>query len=185
MLTPGQLLRYLRFRVLRKANVRLPNLSVGIGITTRIETDQAGEVIFKGRAILSTYTKIVAHSNPERAGRVIFEDNVHLGDYSLILANGCDVTIGEQTIIAQFVKIIAINHSFMDRNILIRNQGIDRIKAGIAIGADCWLGAGSCILPGVTLGDGVVVGAMSVVTHDVAPYQVVAGNPARVIKERR
>lgn len=52
----------------------------------------------------------------------------------------------------------------------------------IRIGNDCWIGGGSIILPGITIGDGVTVGAGSVVTRDVKDRCVVVGNPARVIK---
>ena len=54
----------------------------------------------------------------------------------------------------------------------------------VEIGSDVWLGAGAVVLPGVTIGDGAVVGANSVVTTDVAPYTVVAGAPARFLRNR-
>lgn len=52
----------------------------------------------------------------------------------------------------------------------------------VHIGNNVWVGFEACILPGVTIGDGAVVGARSVVTENVAPYTVVAGNPARVVR---
>ena len=54
----------------------------------------------------------------------------------------------------------------------------------IRIGNDVWIGHGSFILPGVTIGDGAVVGAMAVVTKDVPPYAIVAGNPASIRRMR-
>ena len=54
----------------------------------------------------------------------------------------------------------------------------------VVIGSDVWLGAGTVVLPGVTIGDGAVVGANSVVTADVAAYAVVAGAPARFLRNR-
>jgi acetyltransferase-like isoleucine patch superfamily enzyme len=54
----------------------------------------------------------------------------------------------------------------------------------VVIGSDVWLGAGCVVLPGVTIGDGAVVGANSVVTADVAPHAVVAGAPARFLRQR-
>lgn len=52
------------------------------------------------------------------------------------------------------------------------------------IGHDVWLGRNATIMPGVAVGDGAIIGAHSVVTRDVAPYEIVAGNPARVIRQR-
>lgn len=54
----------------------------------------------------------------------------------------------------------------------------------VHIGNDVWIGAGVIILPGLSIGDGSVVGAGSVVTKDVAPFSIVAGNPAREIRKR-
>ena len=53
----------------------------------------------------------------------------------------------------------------------------------VAIEDDAWIGAGAIILPGVTIHKGAIVGAGSVVTKDVPPYSIVAGNPARVIRQ--
>jgi acetyltransferase-like isoleucine patch superfamily enzyme len=64
---------------------------------------------------------------------------------------------------------------------------IDQQSCGVepvAIGSDVWLGTGVVVLPGVSIGDGAVVGANSVVTRDVAPMTVVAGVPARFLKTR-
>lgn len=54
----------------------------------------------------------------------------------------------------------------------------------IVIGNNCWLGASAVVLPGITIGDGAVVAAGSIVTRDVAEYTVVAGTPARVVRRR-
>jgi acetyltransferase-like isoleucine patch superfamily enzyme len=57
-------------------------------------------------------------------------------------------------------------------------------KGPVIIGNDVWIGAGAIILSGVTISDGAIVGAGSVVTHDIPPYAIVAGNPARLIRFR-
>ena len=58
-----------------------------------------------------------------------------------------------------------------------------KIKKRISIGNEVWIGNRAMILKGVTIGNGAVIAADSVVTHDVPAYSVVAGNPAKVIKE--
>lgn len=57
-------------------------------------------------------------------------------------------------------------------------------KGDVIVGNDVWIGFESIIMPGVKIGDGAIIGAKSVVTKDVEPYTVVAGNPAKVIKKR-
>ena len=59
-----------------------------------------------------------------------------------------------------------------------------RFRGPIVVGNDVWLGLESCILPGVTIGDGAIVGARAVVTRDVPPYAIVVGKPARVLRMR-
>ena len=57
-------------------------------------------------------------------------------------------------------------------------------KGDTVIGNDVWIGQNAVILPGVHIGDGAIIGANSVVGHDVPPYTIVAGNPARVLRKR-
>ena len=57
-------------------------------------------------------------------------------------------------------------------------------KGPVVIGHDVWIGRGATILSGVTIGDGAVVAAHSVVTKSVGPYSIVAGNPARLVRQR-
>lgn len=63
-------------------------------------------------------------------------------------------------------------------------DGHPATKGPTCIGHDVWLGHGAMVLSGVTIGDGAVVGAGSVVSRDVGPYEVVAGNPARLVRSR-
>lgn len=87
------------------------------------------------------------------------------------------VTIGDRTLISQDVYICGGTHDYTDPTYpLLRQQ--------IVIGSQVWICAGAFIGPGITVGDGAVVGARAVVTKDVEPWTVVAGNPARFIKKR-
>jgi maltose O-acetyltransferase len=63
----------------------------------------------------------------------------------------------------------------------VRRSGLEYARP-IRIGHDVWIGGGAIILPGVTIGDGSVVGAGTVVVHDVPPASVVVGNPARIVR---
>ena len=108
-------------------------------------------------------------------------NNVTIGRNSIISVKS-KCSIGDYTLIGPFVQISDNNHTTR-RNNLIKFQR-STIKA-VTIGQDCWIGSGARILAGVTIGNGAVVGAGAVVTHDVPPFVVVGGVPARVIKERQ
>lgn len=100
---------------------------------------------------------------------------------NVIIMNGClmmsagGITIDDEAQIAANVQLISNNHDLENRMIITCKP--------VHICRRVWIGAGATILPGVTVGENSVVGAGSVVTHDVAPNTIVAGNPARVIKK--
>jgi maltose O-acetyltransferase len=90
--------------------------------------------------------------------------------------------IGDRTLIGPYAMIHTANHE-MDPNKSLQEQGW--VKETITIGKECWIGMGTSILPGVTIGDGVIIGAGSVVPKDLPPYTVAVGNPCKVIKQRK
>lgn len=91
------------------------------------------------------------------------------------------VIIRNNTIVGPNVSFHAENHSYNDLEKFIRNQ--PNIRNGIDIGEDCWIGSGAIILDGVKLGNKVVVAAGSVVTKNFKDNVVIAGVPAKIIKE--
>lgn len=93
------------------------------------------------------------------------------------------VTIGRAVRIGAHTSILGFNHSFADLDSDMFTQ--PHSSKGITIGDDVWIGSGVTIVDGVTVGDHSVIGAAAVVTRDVPAWSVVAGNPARVIKDRR
>jgi len=107
---------------------------------------------------------------------------VYIADDLIIveeLAERNNITIGNRVSIAPRVTLVTSSHPNHSRI-----RGFAPVSQGpIVIEDDAWLGAGSIILPGVRVGRGAVVGANSVVVEDVPPLHVVAGQPARTIRQ--
>lgn len=104
-------------------------------------------------------------------------DRACLGDRANAYSLG-EIEIHEQATVAQEVYLCTGTHKLEDSALPLQT-------AKITIGANAFIGARAFILPGVIIGEGAVVGACSVVTRDVAPNSVVAGNPATKIKQRQ
>jgi len=132
------------------------------------------ELVFGDRARVAA--QVFLHG-PIRCG-----DDVSLNVGVTIDGGRAGVSIGADTRIASHVSIYAWNHR-TDPSERVRAQGVTSL--GVVIGCDAWIGTRSCITDGVTIGDHAVVGMGSVVTRDVADWAIVAGNPARVIGDRR
>lgn len=94
------------------------------------------------------------------------------------------VTIGDNVMMGPEVLIYTQNHCTSNSNIPMRTQGMAEIRPDI-IEDDVWIGARVCILPGVTIGKGSVIGACAVVSKSIPRYSVAVGNPAKVVKTRR
>lgn len=117
--------------------------------------------------------------NPE----ITIGDNFILGDYSHIAATN-RITIGDNVLTGKNILIVDNAHGVSDRRMLdiAPAQRPVSSKGPVVIEDNVWIGGNACIMPGVRIGKGSIVGAGSVVTKDVPPYSVVAGNPARIIK---
>ena len=103
-------------------------------------------------------------------------DRACLGDRANAYTLG-EIEIGARTVIAQEAYLCTGTHDLNDPHWPLQ-------VAKITVGADVFIGARAFILPGVTIGDRAVVGACSLVTHDVEPGAIVAGNPARPLKPK-
>ena len=115
-----------------------------------------------------------------------FSPKVTLGDYSGIGINAkiygtCH--IGRYVMMGTDVTIITRNHRFDRTDIPMMEQGFEEERP-VYIGNDVWIGDRALILPGVHIGDGSIIAAGAVVTKDVSPYSIVAGVPARKIRDR-
>jgi acetyltransferase-like isoleucine patch superfamily enzyme len=126
----------------------------------------------KGRVSLGDYALV-------HGARIICDSEVRIGDYALISWN-----------------VVLMDTYRVPMNVRERRTELELVPAreprmaGAAVEAkpvcierNVWIGFEACILPGVTIGEGSIVGARSVVTESVPPFTIVAGNPARVIRE--
>lgn len=112
--------------------------------------------------------------------------DIEIGDNSSIGINARvsgPLSIGNEVMMAPNVSIYTQNHESENIYRPMRFQTAPKKK--VTIGDDVWIGANAIILPGVTIGKGSIIAAGSVVTKDVAPFSVVGGNPAKLIKERK
>ena len=126
--------------------------------------------------------KIGAHVNTYPSTRIYFPWNLTVGDWSAIgedalIYNLGPVTLGEKVTVSHRAHLCAGTHDYTRLDLPL-------LKPPIVIGNQAWICADAFVGPGVTVGEGAVVGARAVVVKDVEPWTVVAGNPARVIKKR-
>jgi acetyltransferase-like isoleucine patch superfamily enzyme len=117
----------------------------------------------------------------DHRGRLIIGDGTWIGEQAYLHAAG-GLTIGRNVGIGPGVRIITSNHEEAGRGTPILHSPI--AFSAVAIGDDADLGVGSIVLPGVTIGRGVQVGAGAVVTADLPPFAVAVGVPARVLRLR-
>jgi acetyltransferase-like isoleucine patch superfamily enzyme len=137
------------------------NSQITIGDKTRID---------RGVRILSTNTATIQVGEGTR-----------IGLYS-VLNGGDSISIGNKVLISGFVYLQTSLHEYASKDQNVQDQGYRH--AGIVLEQDCWLGAHVVVLPGIKIGRGSVVGSNAVVTKNIEQYTVVAGVPAKSIKER-
>lgn len=148
---------------------------------------------FGGRKLRLLLFKCIA----DRVGtNVNILPNVHIGKgKKLVIGNHSgigvnsrldltnSITLGDNVMAGPEVMIFTGVHHYNDTTIPMSQQG--STSEPVRIGNDVWIGARVIILPGVTIGNGAIIGAGSVVTKDVEDFSVVAGNPATKIKQRK
>ena len=144
-------------------------VEIGLGASTYLGT--MFDVGPRGRVKLGKFALV-------HGARIICDSEITIGDYALLSWN-----------------VVLMDTYRVAFNVSERRKELERVPTRtprladadvparpVHIGPNVWIGFDSCVLPGVTIGEGSVVGARSVVAEDVPPYAVVAGNPARVIR---
>ena len=117
------------------------------------------------------------HSN-FGGGHVHFGKGIY-ANFNLTLVDDTHVYVGDYTMFGPNVTIATAGHPILPE---LRIQGY-QYNMPVHIGKNCWLGAGVIVLPGITIGDNVVIGAGSIVTKDIPSNVVAVGNPCRVLRE--
>ena len=110
--------------------------------------------------------------------------HIHFGkniyaNFNLTMVDDGHIYVGDYTMFAPGVIVATAGHPILPE----LRETVYQYNMPVHIGKNCWIGAGAIILPGVTIGDQVVVGAGSVVTKDLPSNVVAVGNPCRVIRE--
>lgn len=152
-------------------------------------------IIIKGRKFIDFGNSLTAGyycrfevfpNNNDTKKRLIFGDNIQLNDFVHISAVE-HVEIGDGCLFASHIYISDNTHGrYMggenDSSPLVPPEYREYITAPVKIGKNVWIGEGVIVLPGVTIGDGCVIGAHSVVNKSIEPYCIAVGTPAKVIK---
>ena len=135
------------------------------------------------RALLRLFgAKVDSNVNIYPSALIYYPWNLNIGDWSSIgewalIYNLGTVSIGQRSTISQRAHLCAGTHDY-------RDPAMPLLKPPIHIADDTWICADAFLGPSVTIGEGAIVGARAVVTKNVAPWAVVVGNPARVVKHR-
>lgn len=123
------------------------------------------------------YVEPPLHSN--WGGRHVHFGKFVYANFNLTLVDDTHIYVGDHTMFGPNVTIATAGHPICPE---LRKRGL-QYNMPVHIGRNCWLGAGVTVLPGVTIGDNVVIGAGSVVTKDIPSNVVAVGNPCKVLRE--
>jgi len=142
--------------------------------SVRMDTPPYRKFSLGKRSVIESYACI-----NNAVGDVVIGEHTRIGLHCTVIG---PVTIGSHVNLAQGIVTTALNHNFEDTSLRIDEQGVS--TKPVVIGDDVWIGANAVILPGVTIGNHVVVAAGAVVTKDVPDNCIVAGVPAKILKKQ-
>lgn len=174
-----KVLRNSSYGLLKSHGVGFPRdlrLDGGLNFEPGIVNGKKGQLSLSANVHLSQGVLIHLYG-----GQLSIGCSTFVGPYCCFYGHG-GIQIGDNTLIAMHTCIVSSNHTIPAKGTHVRSQ--PDILLPVTIGSDVWIGMNCTILGGVTIGDGAIVGAGSVVTRDIPPYAIAVGNPARVIKYR-
>ncbi len=112
------------------------------------------------------------------AGHIHFGNHIYC-NFGVTMVDDTHIYVGDRTMFGPNVTVATAGHPILPE---LREKGY-QYNAPVHIGKNCWIGAGAVILPGITIGDNVVIGGGSVVTKNIPDNVVAVGNPCRVLRE--
>lgn len=147
--------------------------------TRPTEMDQRGALLREMFAEIGEgcYIEPPLHSN-FGGGHVHFGKNIY-ANFGLTLVDDTHIYVGDCTMFGPNVVVATAGHPILPE---LREQGY-QYNMPVRVGRNCWIGAGVIIVPGITIGDNVVIGAGSIVTRDIPDNVVAVGNPCKVLRE--
>ena len=181
-------LKRLAIWVLTPKNQPRPRLWVRLILTPIIHKRGKGSIIKRRTRIdilpwnkfslgaYSTIEDFVTVNNG--VGNMIIGDRTRIGLGNTLIG---PVTIGNDVMLAQNIVMSGLNHGYEDITMSIHDQPVT--TAPIIVEDESWIGANAVVVAGVTIGKHSIVAAGSVVTKNVPPYSIVAGNPAKLLKQ--
>jgi acetyltransferase-like isoleucine patch superfamily enzyme len=139
-------------------------------------------ISFGNNVGIGAYSRVVVSTTLNHLGESIrIGNNVGIGEFAYLGGAG-GLEIGDDCIIGQYLSCHPENHVADKLDEPIRLQGVTR--KGIRIGNNCWIGSKVTILDGVTIGDGCILAAGTVVTKSFPANSIIGGVPAKIIKSR-
>jgi maltose O-acetyltransferase len=141
----------------------------------------------RGFACRHLFRSCGRHVNVEKGANFYTGWEIEIGDFSSLGINCMlpyDLKVGKDVMMGPYVIIIGENHQSDSCDIPMRLQGMKDFPP-VQIEDDVWIGARVTILPGIKIGKGAIIGAGAVITKNVPPYAIFAGNPARMIRSRK
>jgi acetyltransferase-like isoleucine patch superfamily enzyme len=164
----------------------MPNIQWGsylkLGDHVSLSAIGKGKLILGSKVSIGSFSRVIIATSLNQVGEHISIGNhVGIGEFAY-LGGGGGLRIGHHCIVGQYFSCHPENHIHDDIETPIRLQGVTR--KGIVIGPNCWIGSKVTILDGVTIGEGCVIAAGSVVTKSFPDYSVIGGVPAKVLRSR-
>ena len=147
-------------------------------VSFRARVQMSKNISFGESTVVKPYAMILT-----QGGRISFGKHCAISSFNHI-SNGLeDIRVGDYVRLGPHVTVLGGSRNFKDRNCLILEQGSHHKP--VTIGNDVLVGAGAVIMPGCNIGEGAVIGSLTLVNIDVPSYSIVAGVPAKIIGERK